>query len=57
MNNFISLLDTTLHLNKEDEKSEEEEDNESKVIVEVEEPPSPNKNGAIHKSASLPSKL
>lgn len=46
MNNFITLLDTTLHMNKEEgDKSEEEEDKK--------EPERPERD--IHRSASLPS--
>ncbi|XP_033744999.1 LOW QUALITY PROTEIN: serine/threonine-protein kinase Nek4-like [Pecten maximus] len=56
MNNFISLLDTTLKLNKEDDKSDEdsatsktvEEEEEEKTLSPI---PSPD----IHRSASLPS--
>lgn len=46
MNNFITLLDTTLHMNREDDKSDDEEDKKEPV------PPAHD----IHRSASLPSK-
>ncbi|XP_052071169.1 serine/threonine-protein kinase Nek4-like isoform X3 [Mytilus californianus] len=45
MNNFITLLDTTLHMNREDDKSDDEEDKKEPV------PPAHD----IHRSASLPS--
>ena len=51
MNNFISLLDNTLQLNKDDDKSEEEELTEVKVKgQQVDETP------RIPKSSSMPSK-
>jgi uncharacterized membrane-anchored protein len=55
MNNFISLLDTTLKMNKDDDKSEEEEDGEVKGQRRVSEP-SKLSDADIHRSASLPSK-
>jgi hypothetical protein len=49
MNNFITLLDTTLHMNKEeDDKSEEDDDDKKEPVV---------PDGDIHRSASLPSKF
>lgn len=54
MNNFISLLDTTLHLNKEDDKSDEDV-TDSKVEEEEEKVASPVSSPDIHRSASLPS--
>ena len=47
MNNFISLLDNTLQLNKDDDKSDEEMQ-EVKVVTEEETP-------RIPKSSSMPS--
>ena len=47
MNNFISLLDNTLQLNKDDDKSDEEA---SEVKVTTDETP------RIPKSSSMPSK-
>ena len=41
MNNFISLLDTTLHLNKADEKSDDEMEEELQPVVEQQRGPSP----------------
>ncbi|XP_060084768.1 serine/threonine-protein kinase Nek4-like [Ylistrum balloti] len=58
MNNFISLLDTTLKLNKEDDKSDEESVDSKVVVVEEEEEEktlSPIPSPDIHRSASLPS--
>lgn len=46
MNKFISVLDNTLQLNKEDDKSEEEELHEVKVVDET---------PRIPKSSSMPS--
>lgn len=56
MNNFISLLDTTLKMNKEDDdKSEEEEEvKEVKSHRRVSQPTKPS-DADIHRSASLPS--
>ena len=48
MNNFISLLDNTLQLNKEDEKSDEDLQ-EVKVT--------PDETPRIPKSSSMPSKF
>lgn len=47
MSKFISVLDNTLQLNKEDDKSEEEELQEVKVTEET---------PRIPKSSSMPSK-
>ncbi|XP_021349769.1 serine/threonine-protein kinase Nek4-like isoform X2 [Mizuhopecten yessoensis] len=55
MNNFISLLDTTLNLNKEDDKSDEESPESRMVEEEEEKAPSPVASPDIHRSASLPS--
>lgn len=57
MNNFISLLDTTLKMNKEDDdKSEEDEEvREVKSHRRVSQPTKPS-DADIHRSASLPSK-
>ena len=49
MNNFISLLDNTLQLNKEDDKSDEEPVPEVKVTAD--------ETPRIPKSSSMPSKL
>lgn len=56
MNNFISLLDTTLKMNKEDDdKSEEDEEvKEVKSHRRVSQPTKPS-DADIHRSASLPS--
>lgn len=56
MNNFISLLDTTLKMNKEDDdKSEEDEEvREVKSHRRVSQPTKPS-DADIHRSASLPS--
>ncbi|XP_048740337.2 serine/threonine-protein kinase Nek4-like isoform X2 [Ostrea edulis] len=54
MNNFISLLDTTLKMNKADDKSEEEDVSEDKGQRRVSEP-SKLSDAEIHRSASLPS--
>jgi hypothetical protein len=35
MNNFITLLDTTLHMNKEEDDKSEEDDDEQTIIVHV----------------------
>ena len=51
MNNFISLLDNTLQLNKEDDKSDEEAQEIAEVKVTTDETP------RIPKSSSMPSKL
>lgn len=57
MNNFISLLDTTLKMNKEDDKSEEDDEvRESKSHRRLMEPASRPAESEIHRSASLPSK-
>ena len=63
MNNFITLLDTTLHLNKEDDKSEDETDGKKKddhniaILEEEEEEEIPETPAVdIHRSSSLPSK-
>ncbi|XP_069142325.1 serine/threonine-protein kinase Nek4-like isoform X3 [Argopecten irradians] len=56
MNNFISLLDTTLKLNKEDDKSDDEDSSTSKTLEEDgEKTLSPIPSPDIHRSASLPS--
>ena len=56
MNNFISLLDTTLKMNKEDDKSEEDDEvRESKSHRRLMEPASRPAESEIHRSASLPS--
>ncbi|XP_078339464.1 uncharacterized protein LOC111107096 isoform X4 [Crassostrea virginica] len=56
MNNFISLLDTTLKMNKEDDKSEEDDEvRESKSHRRLMEPASRPSESEIHRSASLPS--
>ena len=50
MNNFISLLDNTLQLNKDDDKSDEEPQEMQEVKVTTDETP------RIPKSSSMPSK-
>ena len=50
MNNFISLLDNTLQLNKDDDKSDEEAQEIQEVKVVTEETP------RIPKSSSMPSR-
>lgn len=57
MNNFISLLDTTLKMNKEDDDKSEEDDEvkEVKSHRRVSQPIKPS-DADIHRSASLPSK-
>nr|XP_019923628.2 serine/threonine-protein kinase Nek4 isoform X2 [Crassostrea gigas] len=56
MNNFISLLDTTLKMNKEDDDKSEEDDEvkEVKSHRRVSQPTKPS-DADIHRSASLPS--
>lgn len=56
MNNFISLLDTTLKMNKEDDEKSEEDDEvkEVKSHRRVSQPTKPS-DADIHRSASLPS--
>lgn len=56
MNNFISLLDTTLKMNKEDDDKSEEDDEvkEVKSHHRISQPTKPS-DADIHRSASLPS--
>ena len=55
MNNFISLLDTTLKMNNANEESDEGE--ELLPVQEEPAPPPPAPEPAVHKSVSMPSKL
>ena len=57
MNKIVSLLDTTLYMNKENDKSEEDDEvRESKSHRRLMEPASRPSESEICRSASLPSK-